>query len=123
MKKPSLFGRALEVYEKALGPDHPDVKNPRHTLVDGEGRRREDERERKAGEVRLMMAIVSSLAEGEALLASVRNGTDFQGQDAGFVLPSDLDPRLADAVKDLEVGEVSNVVETEKGYFVLKRTE
>ena len=78
-------------------------KSLRYALV----RVEEEERSRKAGKVRLMMAVVSSLAEGEALLARVRNGTVFQGQDVGFVSPSDLDPRLADAVKDLKVGEVS----------------
>jgi parvulin-like peptidyl-prolyl isomerase len=70
-----------------------------------------------------MMTVHSSQAEGEALLADLESGDAYQGQDIGFVLPSDLDSRIGDVVEDLEVGEMSRVVQTNKGYFVFKRTE
>ena len=118
-----LHKRALAIREKALGPDHPDVATSLNALADIESRRRDEDQARKVGKVRLMMAVVSSQAEGEALLARVRSGTDFQGQDIGFVLPSDLEVQFADAIKDLNAGEVSTVVQTEKGFFVFKRME
>jgi len=118
-----LYKRALAILEKALGPDHPNVVAVRNNLQAVKSQRQKEEGARKAGKVRLTMAVVSSQAEGESLLTRVRGGAVFEGKDIGFILPSDVDARFAEAIKDLKVGEVSEVVRTEKGYVVFKRTE
>jgi parvulin-like peptidyl-prolyl isomerase len=69
------------------------------------------------------VAAFPSRAEGEGFLARVRGGGAFEGRDLGFVLPADLDARFAEAIRGLKAGEVSGVVETEKGCFVFKRVE
>ena len=116
------WGEAEEAFRSALraAPDDPRF---RQGLEVAEARRQGEERARGAGRVRLAMAAFPSRAEGEGFLARVRGGGAFQGRDLGFVLPSDLDARFVGAIQGLKVGEVSGVVETEKGCFVFKRTE
>ena len=44
-------------------------------------------------------------------------------RDLGFVLPSDMEHQIYEAIKDLKIGELSGLVETKKGVFLFKRTE
>ncbi len=118
-----LYRRALEIVRKALEPAHPHVKALQYALADVEGKQHAEVEAHKAGKIRLTMAVVLSQAEGEALIARVESGEAFPGHDIGFVLPTDLDPPVSEIVKGLEPGQVSRVVETEKGYFIFKRPE
>jgi tetratricopeptide (TPR) repeat protein len=72
--------------------------------------------------IRMSAVMVETRAEGEALLAAVAEGMVFAGQDIGYVFPRDLDPAIAAAVADLELGQTSGVVMGQDGYFVLKLT-
>ena len=92
----------------------------RRSIEEGKTR---TESTQEAERIRLSMVVVSSPAEAERVLEGLRRGGAFPGQALGFVVPSDLDPRFFEGVVDLKVGEVSEVIGTEKGYFLFKRLD
>ena len=49
-------------------------------------------------------------------------GTDVGG-DLGYFLPGELLPSLDSVALELRVGERSNIIETEAGFFIIKKTE
>ncbi len=79
--------------------------------------------------------MLSSEAEAKTVLAKVKKGGDFaslaqqfskdqdsasRGGDIGLVTPGRTDPALEQAVMGLKEGEVSPVVKTDKGFFIVK---
>lgn len=88
-----------------------------------------------AGAVRLRIVEVATRSEGEDVARRAAAGEDFAalararsthpsaraGGDLGFVVPGDLAEPLRSAASALGPGQVSAVVETPAGYFVLRR--
>lgn len=68
------------------------------------------------------------LARGEDFATLAQEASDDEasaaaGGDLGFVTLTDVEEALAQAVKDLEVGEISPVVEVKKGFEIVKVEE
>ena len=125
--------RAEEVFNDALRISPGDLRI-RDAIQIVKAQKRESERGRvgqevrreqaiKAGKIRLSMILASSREKGAAMRARIGKGGKFQGQDLGFVLPSDMEHQIYEAIKDLKIGELSGMVETKKGFFLFKRTE
>jgi foldase protein PrsA len=77
------------------------------------------------------------LGKAQAALSEVKSGKDFakianknssgaaatNGGDLGWFGSTDLRAELSDPLSKIKVGEVSDIVTTEKGYHILKKTE
>lgn len=78
------------------------------------------------------------LGKAKAVLAEVKSGKDFanianknrsgaaaasDGGDLGWFGPADLNADLSVPLLKIKVGEVSDVITTEKGYHILKKTD
>jgi len=79
--------------------------------------------------------MLTSEAEAKSVLEKIKKGGDFaglakqfskdqgsaaKGGDIGLVSPGKLDPALDKAVSGLKEGEVSPVVKTDKGFYIMK---
>ncbi len=62
-------------------------------------------------------------AEWDAVVSEFSDAGDATRGSLGSVAKSELDPAFASAAFALDVGELSHVVETERGFHVIARTE
>ena len=123
------YERALDYYQKALTR----AQDPQVIYAINE--RIATARAMLNGELRARFILVPSRSEAEALLERIRSGADFgalaakastapnadAGGDTGFFGPGELLPDFEDAVLDLKVGEVSDVVELDMGFLIIER--
>jgi foldase protein PrsA len=87
------------------------------------------------GEFRALHILVKTREEAESILAELKAGKDFReiakqksiapsaakGGDLGYFNSGDFDIRLERAINDLEIDELSPIVETEYGFNIFKR--
>lgn len=87
------------------------------------------------GEYRALHILVKTREAAEEILGQLNAGEDFQelararsiapsaaaGGDLGYFSKGDFDPTLENAILNLQVGEISPIVETQFGYNIFKR--
>ncbi len=123
------YGEALRYYEKAR------ARTRVPYILNAIDERIEAARAILAGELRGRYIVVRSHSRADELLTRVRNGEDLAtlarqyslapnahtGGDTGFFGVGDLLPVVEQCVLELEVGQVSDVVELDIGYMIIKR--
>jgi NIMA-interacting peptidyl-prolyl cis-trans isomerase 1 len=110
--------------------DEPEKIVVKHVLVHFAGAKRpRPDVKRTRGEACLRaLEARAQLQGGESFAAVVASYSDEPGAatregTVGTIRRSDVVPAFADAAFELQVGEVSHVVETDLGYHVIMRTE
>ena len=120
---------ALDYYRLALERAHEPV------LIYGINARMEAVRAIMDGKMRARYILVRTEAEARDLLQRIRGGEDFDtlarqfsqapnatdGGDVDFFGPGDLLPEFEEAVLELEVGKVSEVVKVAVGFVIIQR--
>jgi len=80
---------------------------------------------------------IGNMKEAKTALASILSGNSFEeiakthskgpnannGGDIGFVSPNDLDKRIADKLINLKTGEISELINVDNSYIIVKRME
>ena len=64
--------------------------------------------------------ILKRAKKGEDFSYLVRSYSDPGGGDTGFLLKKNLGKLFKDALSKLKVGEISNVIESKKGFYIIK---
>ena len=123
----------LAILEKQL-PNHPDLAGERAAI---QARRDAHVEQAASGKVRLARIVLKDAATARQVTQEARAGTDFallarrhgegaeagRGGDIGYVDVEELRTELADAVRPLKRGGVSDPVDLGGSWLVLKRTE
>lgn len=130
------FDQAILHYEQALelAPDNAQLKAALNRV-----RRIVDERTKaiESNKIRVRQIVVATREAANAVMDRLTAGADFaelaretsidssrdSGGDLGFFGPGEMIPEFEQAAMDLEVGELSGVVQTPMGFHIIKRIE
>lgn len=130
------FDQAIRYYEQALelAPETAELKAALSRV-----RRISEERARaiESNKIRVRQIVVATRGEADAVMEQLKAGADFvelarersidssreHGGDLGFFGPDEMIPEFETAAMDLEVGELSGVVQTAMGFHIIKRIE
>jgi tetratricopeptide (TPR) repeat protein len=131
-----LYDQAMADYNKAL------EINPGHTLAYNNlltvrQKMKEDEDKRISGKMRISVILVKTKTEAQEFLQKLDAGADFaelakrysvgpgkdKKGDLGYFAPGDMMKELNDVAVELKVGEYSEIIETDMGYYIIMKTE
>lgn len=132
------YERAIEHYRNYRSRIRDEAERARvdTVIVQLQDRAREATQARARGEVHLLQLMVSSEDRARGLIDRLRRGEDFYviaqqeselreltGVDAGFLDPGSIHERFREPVRGLAVGEVTEPIRMENGFYVFKRVE
>ena len=130
------FDQAIRSYEQALklAPETAQLKAALNRV-----RRIVEERAKaiESNKIRVRQIVLATRGEADAVMERLKAGADFvdlaletsidssrdHGGDLGFFGPGEMIPAFETAAMGLEVGELSDVVETPMGFHIIKRIE
>lgn len=130
------FDQAIDHYEQALelAPENAQLKAALSRV-----RRIVEERTRaiESNKIRVRQIVVATQEAADAVMDRLTAGADFaelaretsidssrdSGGDLGFFGPGEMIPAFEQAAMELEVGELSGVVQTPMGFHIIKRIE
>ena len=130
------FDQAIVQYEQALAlaPENAQLKAALNRV-----RRIVEERTTaiESNKIRVRQIVVATQAEAQAVMNRLQAGSDFvelarelsidssrdSGGDLGFFGPGEMIPEFEQAAMELEVGELSGVVQTSMGFHIIRRIE
>lgn len=130
------YDQAIANYEAAVALD-PSAEELQTALYRVKSKSREQAAARAAKKMRVRQIVVRTQAEAEAILERLKTGGDFAriaraesidpsgaaGGDLGYFEPGEMIPIFETAAMNLQVGEVSGVIQTAMGYHIIKRIE
>jgi NIMA-interacting peptidyl-prolyl cis-trans isomerase 1 len=112
---------------RELGPNAPNRIEVSHILVRHDGLKRPQGATRSPEEACLRaLEALEALQGGGEWDEVVEKYSDAPGAtmgSLGYVSQTDVDPKFADAAFNLEVNELSYVVETDRGFHIILRTD
>jgi NIMA-interacting peptidyl-prolyl cis-trans isomerase 1 len=112
---------------RELGPNAPNRIEVSHILVRHDGLKRPQGATRSPEEACLRaLKALEALQGGAEWDEVVQKYSDAPGAtmgNLGYVSQTDVDPKFADAAFSLEVNELSYVVETDRGFHIILRTD
>ena len=130
------FGQAIFYYEEALklSPGSNEIQT---SMAIVRNKQKEFSDAVQANKIRIRHIVVTQRSDAEALLTELQTGADFielartksidasavNGGDLGFFGPGEMIPAFEEAVKTLQAGEISGIIQTPMGYHIIKRAE
>ncbi len=112
---------------RELGPNAPNRIEVSHILVRHDGLERPQGATRSPEEACLRalkaLEVLQGGAEWDEVVEKYSDASGATMGSLGYVSQPDVDPKFADAAFNLEVNELSYVVETDRGFHIILRTD
>jgi foldase protein PrsA len=130
------FDLAISNYEAAVALD-PASTELQTALYRVKSKKQGQEVARQAKKIRVRQIVVRNQPEADEILAQLKAGEDFaelartksidlsgsNGGDLGYFGPGEMLPVFEETAMNLQVGEVSTVIQTSMGFHIIKRID